>query len=92
MTGILRVERLAEMSSLELHTIMEKLEEMNGNIVRNNELLLTRMEKLEMAQERDTSELRRIIDTLWSKIDDLENRDRRNNLILFGIPEMERAK
>ena len=74
----------------ELHTIMEKLDKLNANIRRNNELLVTRLERLEMAHATETSELRRLMQVLGTKIDDLENRKGRNNLVFYGLEEMER--
>ena len=75
------------MSLLDLNLILRKLDEMNLNIKQNNELIMLRLQKLETAHERENSELRQMVSELRQKIDDLENRDRRNNLVLYGLEE-----
>ena len=40
----------------------------------------------------DVRKLRDEKDILLNKIDDLENRSRRNNLVIYGVPEVSQAQ
>ena len=71
------------MATPELDVAMRKLEELNCNIIRNNDLLVTKLEHLERSHEQTNLELRRRIDGLEMKVDELENRDRRSTLLIL---------
>lgn len=53
---------------------------------RNIERLLIAEEEIQ-EQKTKTKHLETTLQTAWDKVDDLENRGRRNNLRLVGIPE-----
>ena len=68
-----------KMTQANLDVILRKLEDMDGNICRNNQLLTDRMNRLEDSLERERAEIRRRMEELQAKVDDLENRERRSN-------------
>ena len=65
-----------------------KFEELNAELVEHNEIIKGVNHDVEILR----SELKKISDdneSLVSKLDDIENRARRNNIVLFGVPEVE---
>ena len=68
--------------------ITTKFEELNAKLVEHDEMIKGVNHDVEILR----SELKKLSDdneSLVSKLDDIENRARRNNIVLFGVPEVE---
>lgn len=84
--------RLASKFQMELHKTSHTLSQEIAALGSRTELLETKHDELALAYNdlsRDHESLSLALNTLQAQVEDLDNRNRRNNLRLRGIPESE---
>lgn len=98
------VSRLEGIES-RLENVIREVTTVKGALSQTNEALNKQHQRLDSAKQRisdledtlqasnrDLHRAQKLIETLEAKTDDLENRERRKNLILMGLPEQSEQK
>jgi len=71
--------------------IVKRLDDLTSKVVEQDEKMRSMDFDIHSVQHEIT-QLKDANETLLNKVDDLENRSRRNNLVLFGFPESEQQE
>lgn len=87
------MQKLRDDFAQRFNTVLETIQSVQGCIGQFSARLSETEERIGRAEDgvvsldKTTTELKRIVEKLTAKVDDLENRDRRSNLRLVGLPE-----